>query len=88
MYVLYISKKSSLSSLLKFLLTIPMTDLALAADLTHCILGFKSSVKCTPVFLFYYLLNSSAVSRIIHHMVDCAKTVTNVHHFAFTGIEL
>jgi len=25
-----------------------MTDLALAADLTHCVLGFKSSVKCTP----------------------------------------
>jgi len=46
MYVLYMSKKSSLYCLLKFLLIIPMTDLALAADLT--LLGFKSSVMCRP----------------------------------------
>jgi len=43
MYVLYMSKKSSLYCLLKFLLIIPMT---LAADLT--LLGFKSSVMCRP----------------------------------------
>jgi len=42
------SKKSGLSSPQKFLFTIPMKDLALVADLTHCVLGFKSSVKCTP----------------------------------------
>ena len=39
MYVLYINKKSSLSSLLEFLLTIPITDLSLAAALTHCVLS-------------------------------------------------
>ena len=84
---MHMSKKSSLSNLLKFLFTIPMTDLALAADLTHCILGFKSSVY-TLVFLFCYVLNNSAVYKIIDHVVDSAKIVTNVHHFVFTGIEL
>ena len=47
-YNLYMSRKSSLSSLVKFLLTIPITDLALAADWAHCVLDFKSSVTCTP----------------------------------------
>ena len=43
-YVLYMSKESFLSSLLKFLLTIPVTDLALAADLTHCITSPHSNL--------------------------------------------
>jgi len=47
-YISCMSRKSSLSSILKFLLIIPITDLALAADLTHCVLDFKSSVTCTP----------------------------------------
>ena len=92
-YVLYVSKNSSLSSLLKFLLTIPITDRALAADLRYLrTVGFKSSASVyIQVFLFGYSSYSTAISGISSvscHEVISTWTVTNVHDFAFTGVEL
>ena len=81
-----IKKKSSLSSLLKFLLAIPETDLALAAALTRTLRTRFQVCRYvyTQIFFFCYLLYNIIVTVIISYVIFCTCTVTNMHYFAFT----
>ena len=81
MYVLYINKKCSLSSLLEFLLTIPITDLSLAAALTHCVLPInvcraRPSCGNQPHVAAVYWLPIDGTDRQTYGRTDGHPTVT------------
>src|SRR5664279_573371 len=88
MYVLYISKQSSLSSLLKFLLIIAITDLTLPAAFTQKVLTFRSFFYIdSQVFFFAHFFNLCFNASVVLHIVFCIKPVSNVHQLTFTWVE-